>query len=151
MKNYTSIHYRVCYGDTDAMGVVYYANYLRLFEIGRNELIREIFCSYQEIEQSGIMMPVVSVEAKYHRSAVFDQILEIRTSVKSLSGLKLAIETEVLDDKENVLCSGTTILTFLDRNSKRPCRVPDDFKSAIEQFMNEPNKIGFCSSNKGLT
>jgi len=73
--------HRVLYGDTDQMGVVYYANYLRFFEGARNEWIRALGLSYREIEERGIFLPVLEVGVRYQRPARYDDVLEIDLTV----------------------------------------------------------------------
>ena len=75
--------YRVIYGDTDTMGIVYHANYLRWFEIGRTELFRHIGMPYREIESRGLMLPVSEVKCKYLNPARYDDVIVIRTSLNA--------------------------------------------------------------------
>ncbi|QZT37691.1 acyl-CoA thioesterase [Halosquirtibacter xylanolyticus] len=138
---YRSVNYRVCFADTDAMGIVYYANYLHFFEMGRNAFIRDVFKSYKEIEESGVQMPVASVEVKYRRPAQYDELLEVRTSVKSLSQVKMSVYTEVYNQENILLCSGTTVLAFLDKVTHRPRRVPKDMMLALNEYLSEPELV----------
>ena len=78
------IRYCVIYGDTDQMGVVYYANYLRWFEKGRTEFLREAGLPYTSIEQMGYRFPVAEVLCRYHRPARYDEVIVIETSLLSL-------------------------------------------------------------------
>lgn len=73
--------YRVIYGDTDRMGVAYYANYLRWFEIGRNELLRSVGLPYTEIERQEVMLPVSEAACKYIASVCYDDEIIIETSL----------------------------------------------------------------------
>lgn len=73
--------YRVIYGDTDNMGVAYYANYLRWFEIGRTEMFRHLGLAYSEIEARGIFLPVAEAHCKYLAPAHYDELLVIETSL----------------------------------------------------------------------
>ncbi|MDC1105915.1 thioesterase family protein [Prolixibacteraceae bacterium] len=146
MMNYKSISHRVCFADTDAMGIVYYANYLRFFEMGRNAFIRDVFKSYKDIEESGVQMPVASVEVKYRRSAQFEDLLEIRTYIKSLSQVKMSVYTEVYNQENILLCSGTTVLAFIDKVSHRPRRVPEDMMYALSEYLDEPEMVQMCIS-----
>jgi len=75
---------RVLYGDTDAAGIVYNANYLRYFEIGRTELMREWVCSYREIERMGIVLPVTECYSRFKAPAYYDDLLTIETTVSEL-------------------------------------------------------------------
>src|SRR4051794_25479268 len=75
---------RVIYGDTDQMGMVYYANYLRYFEIARNEYLRVAGATYRKFEEThGLMLPVVEARAAYHRSARYDDELVIAAGVQA--------------------------------------------------------------------
>ena len=78
-----STTYRVIYGDTDTMGIVYHANYLRWFEIGRTELFRHLGLPYREIEAKGLMLPVSEVKCKYHTPARYDDVLVIRATLNT--------------------------------------------------------------------
>lgn len=101
--------YRVIYGDTDCGGVMYYANYLRLFEIGRTELIRQKGLSYREIEEKWqIILPVVEVYAKYKASAKYDDLLLIKTTLQEVKPLKLTFSYQILRESQ-VLVEGKTI------------------------------------------
>jgi acyl-CoA thioester hydrolase len=77
IKNVTG--YRVIYGDCDSMGIVYYANYLRFFEIGRTELLRELGLTYREVESRGFFLPVTETFLKYIKPAKYDDLLKIET------------------------------------------------------------------------
>ena len=72
---------RVLYGDTDAAGVVYYANYLRYFEKGRTEYMRDLVLSYREIEDLGLLLPVIECYSRYKAPAAYDDLLTIETSL----------------------------------------------------------------------
>ncbi len=115
--------HRVLYGDTDQMGVVYYANYLRFFEGARNEWIRAHGITYVQIEESGIMLPVIETSLKYARPAKYDDLLEIATRV-SASRVKLRFEYEVRRaGSEELLVSGHTVHACVAKDG-RPTRFP---------------------------
>lgn len=76
-----STTYRVIYGDTDTMGIVYHANYLRWFEIGRTELFRHLGLPYREIEARGLMLPVSEVTCKYLTPARYDDLIVIEATL----------------------------------------------------------------------
>ena len=101
MTNVTS--YRVLYGDTDKMGVAYYANYLRWFEKGRGEFLRQLGMPYAAIEQRDVHFPVVEVSCRYFRSARYDDLLTIETQLLSLTRATLSFTYRVLGDSEDAL------------------------------------------------
>ena len=94
MKRVT-IEYRVPYADTDQMGVVYYGNYLTLFERARNELMRDAGYTYRRCEEEGWMLPVVHAEVDYRSSAKYDDLLEVSAWVQLLRGVRVEIACEV--------------------------------------------------------
>ncbi len=113
------IEIRVRYGDTDAMGIVYYANYLRWFEMGRTEMMRHLGIAYKEIEEQGVYLPVSEVFCKYHRPAKYDDVLVIETRVDFLKKVSMQFSYRILraEDGEE-LVSGTTLHGFVDRQGK---------------------------------
>jgi acyl-CoA thioester hydrolase len=132
MKRIT-IEYRVAYADTDKMGVVYYANYLTLFERARNELMRAYGYSYRECEAEGWMLPVVHAEVDYRRSAKYDDLLEITAWIGQLKGVRVQICCEVRRKGENdIIASGFTRHAFVSAADFRPCPPPARLIEAIE-------------------
>lgn len=122
-KNETKI--RVRYGETDQMGVVYHANYATYFEVGRTEWLRQYGLTYKSMEESGIMLPVISLEIKYKNSAKYDDDLTVITSIKNLPKARIEFDYELLNAKKELLATGNTVLVFVDMERNRPTRCPD--------------------------
>jgi len=101
IKNTSS--YRVIYGDTDQMGVVYYANYLRWFEMGRTELLRQIGAPYSEVERRGLFFPVTEVSCRYLRSARFDDEIAVETILKALGRATLVFGYTIARQRDGAL------------------------------------------------
>ena len=123
--------YRVCYADTDQMGVVYYANYFMLFERARAELLRLNGLSYKQIEEQGFMLPVLDTHAKYHRPARYDDLLDVTARVIEFDGLKLKTACEVKRDGV-LLVDGDVTLVFLNAQTGRPSRPPENIRKLFE-------------------
>ena len=123
--------YRVCYADTDQMGVVYYANYFMLFERARTELLRLNGLSYKQIEEQGFMLPVLDAHAKYHRPARYDDLLDVTARVVEFDGLKLKTACEVERDGV-LLVDGDVTLVFLNAKTGRPSRPPENIRQIFE-------------------
>ena len=123
--------YRVCYADTDQMGVVYYANYFMLFERARTELLRLNGLSYKQIEEQGFMLPVLDAHAKYHRPARYDDLLDVTARVVEFDGLKLKTACEVKRDGV-LLVDGDVTLVFLNAQTGRPSRPPENIRHIFE-------------------
>ena len=110
---------RVTYGDTDAMGVVYHANYLRWFEIGRTEFMRHLGIAYKDIEDQGIYLPAVEVFCKYLISAKYDDLLVIETTVDSLNRASIKFSYRILRKADGAeMVRGTTLHAFLNKEGK---------------------------------
>jgi acyl-CoA thioester hydrolase len=102
------IEIRVIYGDTDQMGVVYYANYLRFFEAGRNELIRARGLTYREVEgRFRLMLPVVEAQVAYRAPARYDDLVAVETSLADVRRASARFEYRIVRGGE-VLATGHT-------------------------------------------
>jgi len=117
--------YRVTYADTDTMGVMYYGNYAKLFEIGRTEMIRENGITYKEIEDAGTMMPVVAMNTKYLRPVKYDELITIESSLKELPTARMVFYHKIFNEEGNLSTLSEVTLVFLDRKTSRPCRPPE--------------------------
>ena len=107
MKNVTS--YRVIYGDTDQMGVVYYANYLRWFERGRSEFLRQLGLPYKAIEEQGLHFPVTEVSCRYLNSARYDDTVSIHTQLTSAGRASLSFGYAIVKEiDDSPLATGST-------------------------------------------
>lgn len=134
-SNAISFHttYRVIYGDTDKMGVAYYANYLRWFEIGRTELIRSWGLSYKKLEEDGIFMPVSEVHCKFIASAKYDDILIIETMLDISTKAAMKFEYLILNESDQqILAKGYTRHAFMDNNGK-VVRPPGHLRKLIRE------------------
>ena len=114
--------YRVIYGDTDQMGVVYYANYLALFERGRCEYMSDNAIDYAQMEREGSFLPVVEAHVKYRQPARFDDLVTIEADVTATSRVTLTFTYRVLRG-DAVLCEGSTVHACVDANGK-PRKLP---------------------------
>jgi acyl-CoA thioester hydrolase len=118
------------------MGVVYYGNYPRLYEIGRTDLIREIWKSYREVEEDGILLPARSLQINYYKPAIYDELLTIKTIIKELPKVKLYIISQIYNEKGELINEGEVVLAFMDAKTSKPRRAPDEFISALEKNWN---------------
>src|ERR1041385_8853295 len=86
---------RVRYAETDQMGVVYYANYLVWFEVARADWLRSFGWTYREMEESGLLLPVIEAQCEYRSPARYDDEVEIRTTGRLLSLVRVAFSYEI--------------------------------------------------------
>ena len=132
MKKIT-MEYRVPYADTDQMGVVYYGNYLTIFERARNELMRAFGYTYKECETEGWALPVTHAEVDYRRPARYDDLLEVTAFVSGQKGVRIEISCEVRRKGETeLLVSGFTRHAFVSTETFRPMPPPERFIKMME-------------------
>ncbi len=119
-----SIQLRVRYGETDQMGYVYYGNYASYFEVGRVEALRDLGVSYKQLEQQGIMLPVLENTSLYHQPATYDDLLTVETSIKELPTARITFHYEIRKENNQLIHSGRTQLVFINAATMRPCKPP---------------------------
>jgi acyl-CoA thioester hydrolase len=134
----TSTQLRVRYADTDQMRFVYYGKYFEYFEQGRSDLLRSIGLPYGEIEKHGIWLPVIEASAKYRKSARYDEMMIIETSVTELPVARIRIEYRVFREGESEpLVEGYTIHGFVNATTGKPTRVPNILLQAMQDAFQQ--------------
>lgn len=133
MRKIFTTTYRVIYGDTDQMGVMYYGNYARVFETGRTELFRSVGLTYKELEAHGVFLPVAEYTCRYHESALYDDLLLVETTLNTAfrSGMKFEY-TLVRQSDGQKLATGYTIHPCVSKEGK-VIRPPAFLKKIIEE------------------
>jgi acyl-CoA thioester hydrolase len=129
---------QVRYGETDQMGVVYHANYLTWFEVGRTEFLRHSGLTYRELEEKGVLLPVAEATLRYKLPARYDDWVEIRTRIEELTPVRLTFAYEVYRiPDETLLVSGKTMHAFTTPTMK-PIRLsraePDVYAWLLAQY-----------------
>ena len=127
------IDLRVRYYETDTMGFVHHSNYARFYEIARTEMMREFTGTYKELEDQGIMMPVIEVNSKYHAPAYYDDILSIKTTMTKIPTVKMIFEYEITNQKGELINTGRVLLAYMHSDTRRACRAPKWF---IDELTN---------------
>ncbi|WP_274476487.1 acyl-CoA thioesterase [Mangrovimonas aestuarii] len=123
---------RVRYAETDQMGVVHHANYALYLEMGRTEWLRNKGVSYREMEEKGVMLPVVSMNLKYKRSAQYDELLTVRTKLAKLPTASIEFYYEIVNKSGQILCTANTVLAFVDMKTNKLMRAPKFLMDLIE-------------------
>lgn len=117
-KSITNLTVR--YAETDQMGIVHHSNYYVYFETAREDFIRGAGISYKDMEDGGIMMPIVETQCKYSEGARYADKLIIETTIEELSPAKVALQYTVIREEDSkVLSRGKTVQAFVDKNSFR--------------------------------
>lgn len=127
---------RVRYGETDQMGYLYYGNYALYYEVGRAEAIRQLGFTYRELEEMGIMMPVVELNVKYFWPALYDNLITVKTILKQLpDGPKIQFHSELYNEEGQLMNVGITTLVFYDPVKKEKVHMHDELKKRLEPFF----------------
>lgn len=122
MKKYES-EIRVIYADTDAMGIVYHANYIKWFEVGRTALLRQIGFPYSTLEKEGIWLPVIEVNCVYKLPAVYDDMLTIHAWIAEQKAATVILNYEIFrKETGELLVTGRTKHAVTDEKL-RPIRL----------------------------
>jgi acyl-CoA thioester hydrolase len=123
---------RVRYADTDQMGVVYYANYLVWFEVGRTEWLRHTGWSYREMEEHGVALPVIEAHCEYRQPLRYDDEVEIATRAVLVTPVRIRFDYDVTRAADGTpSASGHTIHAAIDAGG-RPCRLPPRVRELFE-------------------
>lgn len=126
-----STRVRVRYADTDQMGVVYYANYLVWFEVGRTEWLRDAGLSYREMETEGVSLPVIEAHCEYRQSARYDDEIEIRTTATAVTPVRIRFDYQAFRTSgEALVAEGHTVHAAIGA-SGRPCRLPSRVRDLL--------------------
>ncbi len=125
--------HRVSYGETDAMGVLYYAEYLHIFERARSEFIRTRGMSYAEVEKRGIILPVREATCRYRAPARYDDLLRVRVGISAWGRASVTFSYAIYDEeKKRLLTTGTTQHAMVSPTG-RPVAVPDWLKRLFSE------------------
>ena len=122
---------RVRYGETDAMGVVYYGVYPLYYETGRTEMMRHLGFTYRKMEDLGIIMPVISLHCKYRKPAFYDDLLTVKTIVSKMPETRIEFDYEIYNEKSELVNEGQTTLVFVESEKRRPVRIPEFLRSVL--------------------
>lgn len=124
---------RVRYAETDKMNYVYYGNYAQYYEIGRTEMLRELGFTYRSLEDKGYMLPVLTLNVKYLKSASYDDLLTIKTSIKEMPSVRIKFDYEIYNEKKQLINKGDSTLVFIDIKKNKPVVAPDFFIKIISE------------------
>jgi acyl-CoA thioester hydrolase len=132
----TEFQIRVRYGETDQMNVVYHANYITYFEVARTESIRELGFTYREMEAMGVEMPVTEIIIRYLRPAHYDDLLTVKTQLRTLPEKHhIDFYQEIFNDNGKLITSGKVTLFFLDKETKKRSKMPDILRDKLAQYF----------------
>lgn len=127
---------RVRYAETDAMNVVYHGNYAQYFEVGRAEAIRELGFSYREMEDLGVIMPIVEWQGTFLRPALYDDLLTIKTTLRELPvDHRIEFHQEVFNASGKLLTQGRVVLFFLRKGDRKKTTMPVALREKLQAYF----------------
>ena len=126
---------RVRYAETDQMAYVYYGNYATYYEVGRVEALRHIGFLYSKLEEDGIMMPVLELKSRFIQPAHYDDLLTIKVSIAQIPAARIVFDYEIHNEAGVLLNTGQTTLVFVDKESKKLRRCPQELLTLFEPFF----------------
>jgi len=127
---------RVRYVETDQMGYSHHSNYIIYYEAGRVEAFRSLGMSYKELEDSGVMMPVIDSGSKYLKPALYDDEIKIRITVPELPMVRMRFEYKLFV-KEVLINEGHTTLAFVNKKSGKLIRAPESMMKLLKPFYDQ--------------
>ena len=131
----SEIKVRVRYGETDQMGYVYYGNYAMYYEVARVESLRQLGLTYKELEDGGVMMPVLENKSKFLSPALYDDELRIVTTIRERPSVRITFVYEIFNDINQLIHQGETLLAFVNKTTGKPCRPPERFQNVLKPFF----------------
>ena len=127
------IEHRVIYADTDAGGVVYYANYFKWFESGRRELLRSLKIDYTALHNKGIITPVVQAHCDYYHPARYDDVVIVETKIEEVKEKSVKFVNKIFrKNGRKLLAEGYTINVFVDWKEMKSVKIPGDVRKKIK-------------------
>lgn len=127
----TQTKLRSRYAETDQMGVVYYGNYPQYFEVGRVEALRQLGLTYRQMEEEGVMLPVLELQIKYVRPALYDDELTIHTFIKDMPVSRITFDREIYNSQGQLLTTGMVQLVFVNKETWKPQRCPENLHQGL--------------------
>ncbi|WP_298503241.1 thioesterase family protein [uncultured Maribacter sp.] len=123
--DFNEISFRARYSETDQMGVIYHGNYAQYLEMGRVEWLRNKGVSYKSMEENGVMLPVISLQTKYKKSAFYDDLIIVRTILKKTPSVRIEFDFVIYNEAREILAEANVELVFMDMEKRRPIKCPD--------------------------
>jgi acyl-CoA thioester hydrolase len=119
------------------MRYAYYGHYAAYYEVSRTDLMRKLGVSYRQLEDMGIIMPVVEMHLRYYKPAKYDDLITVKVTVKEMPTARIMFYYEITNEDGVKLNEGYTLMTFADRETGRPVRPPKILTDAMKPFFED--------------
>jgi acyl-CoA thioester hydrolase len=125
---------RVRYAEVDQSGFVYNGNYATYYEVGRSESLRQMGHTYKEMEDGGVVMPLINQYSRFYKPAFYDDLLTIVTTIPEIPQARIRFEYKIYNEKGTLLNEGYNELIFLNKEKGRPQRAPEWFTNLFIKY-----------------
>jgi len=126
---------RVRYADTDQMGYMYYGNYATFYEVGRVEMLRSLGLTYKSMEDSGIIMPVISLKCNYIKPAFYDEEITVKVFIDKMPSLRIHFRYELYNESDDLINMGETTLVFINQELNKACLPTHEFLDKLRVYF----------------
>ncbi|WP_062060542.1 acyl-CoA thioesterase [Aquimarina longa] len=126
---------KVRYSETDQMGVVHHSNYAQYLELARIDWLSRLGVSYKSMEESGVILPVYTLDFKFKKSAFFDDELTVKTSLRKIPTFRITFDVEIFNKNLDLLTIATSTLVFVDNETKKPIQCPPYLMEKIKNYQ----------------
>jgi len=137
MKIINETEIEVRYQETDQMGIVYHANYLIWFEIGRTKFIEQLGFKYNEMEEDNIISPVLDARISYKKPAKYGDTVIVYTWLEHYNGIRTTYGYQIVNKAYDVLVTGSTDHTIVDKASFKPIRLRNVYPKWHQAYKNQ--------------
>lgn len=131
----SEVSIRVRYAETDKMEYVYYGRYAEYFEIARVEALRSLGITYRELEDSGILLPVLEYHVKFFKPVYYDELITVKTIIPVLPAARIHFEYETFNNDNIKVNSAATSLVFIRKDTKKPCSAPESLLNRMRPYF----------------
>ncbi len=128
---------RVRYSEVDQSGFVYNGHYATFYEVGRTAAIRSMGLSYKEIEERGVVMPLIYQNFRFYYPAFYDDLLTIKVKITDMPKARITFNYEIYNEKGKKINTGENALAFIDKDTYRPLRAPDWFVEILQKEVDK--------------
>lgn len=132
---HSTISIRVRYAETDRMEYVYYGRYAEYFEIARVETLRNLGITYRELEDSGILLPVLDYQVKFFKPVYYDELITVKSVIPVLPAARIHFNYETFNSDNIKVNSASTSLVFIKKETKKPCPAPESLLVKLRPYF----------------
>ena len=125
---------KIRYGETDKMGYVHHSNYPLYLEEARMDLLQKIGMNYKEVEDTGVILPLVSMNFRFYSPLFYDDVITIKTALTRPSGIRLIFDYAIFNQQNKLVCKAETALVFADMRTGKPLKPPNEY---LKKFVEE--------------